>query len=171
MQNEPGTREYHPELLSRRGELTTWILGAAATVAWLILALGGYYVFPVLPVLAVLLVLAGMGISLGNWMDRHSLIRIDPMGIQYENGLRRTYFKWDEIVRVEVYAHRWGDKVLVLGENSRFDFRTLGEVKMRGETKGKMGFAAGGHILQTILSETGMKEIAHDEDGYYYARD
>jgi len=149
----------------------TWILAAAANVAWLILSLGGYYVFPVLPVLAVLLVLAAMGISLGNWMDRHSLIRIDSNGIRYENGLRRTHFEWNEIKRVEVYGHKWGDKVRVLGEKSRFDFRTLGEVKVRGESKGKMGFVGGDFILQTILSETSMKEIEHDEDGYYYARE
>jgi hypothetical protein len=171
MHSDSRTRDYRPELLSRRGELTTWVLGLAALAAWLVLALGGYRIHLVLPVVAVLLIFAAMGISLGNWMDRHSLIRIKSSGIEYRNGLRHTRLEWSEIVRVEVFAHKWGDKVRVLGESAHFDFRTLGEVEVHGEIKGRMGFMDGDYILQTILQEAHMKEVKHDDTGYYYVRE
>ena len=169
--NSVTTSEYRPILLSRRGEYTAWGLALVCLVALLILVVGGYRVHPALPVLTGLLVLAGMGISLGNWMDRKTVIRIDNTGIEYHNGLRNTRMHWEAIERVEVYPHEWGDKVRVLSKDSRFNFRKLGEVKVGGETKGSMGFAEGDQILMIILQEAALKEIRHNDEGYYYARE
>lgn len=163
-------REYHPELISRRGEVTAWGLAAVGLVAWGFLVVGGYGVNVFLPILTVLLILAGMAISLGNWMDRHTVIRVDADGIEYHNGLRNTRLAWGEIRRLEIRAHKWGDKVRVLGDDAHFAFRTFGEVKVGGETKGAMGFAGGDQIVKTILDATGLKEIDRDENGYYYER-
>ena len=170
MQSEGERSQYHPELISRRGELTAWTLAILTTGAWIFLAIGDHRIFWGIPVLAVLLLLSALSISLGNWMDRQSVITVDPAGIKFTNGVRHAELGWHQIQQVKVYKHRWGDKVHVVGERSHFSFRKLGEVTARGQVKGRMGFADGEYILQTVLKSAGLREIEHDQEYYYYAR-
>lgn len=167
---ENHAREYTPELLSRRGEVTAWSLACAALLAWIILWIGDYYIFPILPVIAIVLVLAAGSISLGNWMDRHTFIRISDSQIEYSNGIRHTILAWENIQRIEVNTHQWGNKIHVIGPDSHFSFRNLGEVSVGGEVKGRMGFAQGDFILDRILEKTGMGEITYNQEYYYYTR-
>ena len=46
----------------------------------------------------------------------------------------------------------------------------LGEVKYRGEIKGRVGFVEGESILQEILESSGLQENDQNENGRYYAR-
>lgn len=170
MEQKPDTHEYYPERISRRGELTAWGLAAVCGAGWLILVFVDGSVNPVLSILTILFVFAGLGISLGNWMDRVTVIRTDPSGIEFHNGLRNVTLLWEHIERVIVVSHKWGDKVYVIGEKARFYFRKYGEVVVRGDTKGRMGFAAGEDIFRLILEKAGLKEVERSEDEVYYSR-
>ena len=71
---------------------------------------------------------------------------------------------------VRVIPSPWGNKVEVYGEKSHFTFRTLAEVKVRGELKGRFGFAQGEEILRQIVLNSNL-EIKDDPGaGYYYVR-
>ena len=171
MPQELPAQEFRPQLLSRRGELIAWSLAILVMLTWVILVATGKPVQRLLPFLAIVLLFAGMGISLSNWMDRHSLIHLDPESVTFDNGLRHTHLKWDEIRQVQVFPSSWGDKVRVIGEHSYFEFRTLGEVKVQGEVKGRMGFSEGDKILKRILEMAGLRKVAHSGGGEYYARE
>jgi len=162
--------EYHPELISRRGELIAWTTTLMALSAWGILLLFAAPVHSALKFLAIFLLFSALAISLGNWMDRHTLLRIYPDGIRFENGLRRAHLRWDEIQQVQVFPSNWGKKVSVLGVQAHFDFRTLGEVTVQGDIKGRMGFADGEAILKKIVREAGLKQVEGPENGEYYTR-
>lgn len=164
------TGEFHPVLLSRRGELIAWVTALLVWAAWWIIRLRNLPLFPALPILAVILLLAALSISLGNWMDRQTVLRLDPDRVVYQNGLRHANLTWDEIRQVQVFPSNWGKKVRVVGQNAHFEFRTLGEVKVQGETKGQMGFSAGEGILRNILEAAHLHQIKHPGPGYYYAR-
>lgn len=166
-------REFHPEVLSRRGEWISWGAALLGAAAWIFLLLTGNPVSVFLVIFEILMLLASIVISLGNYMDRHMVIRLGPEGIEYENGLRRAYLKWRDIQRVEVYPAGWSSRVRVLGETGRFAFRTLGEVHLRGETKDRIGFEKGWLILERILELSDLQEIkpADAPAGVrYYAR-
>ena len=162
--------EYRPELLSRRGEYVAWGIALIAISAWLILHLTNTLVFGSLTFLAVLLALSGVAISLGNWMDRRTVLRLDPEGVWFDNGLRQVLMHWSEIRQVQVSPSAWGKKVHVIGEKSHFGFRMLGEVMLQGEVKGRMGFEKGEEILGHILEGTRLKQVPGPENGSYYAR-
>jgi len=166
-----GRVEYRPELLSRRGEYIAWGTALAVIVAWVILYLTRTPVFSGLRFLAILLALSGVAISLGNWMDRRTILRIEPDGVWFDNGLRQVSLYWSEIRQVQVYPSAWGKKVRVTGEKTHFDFRTLGEVILKGEVKGRMGFEKGEEILRHILENTRLKLVPSPENGSYYARE
>ena len=166
-----GRVEYRPELLSRRGEYIAWGTALAVIVAWVILYLTRTPVFSGLRFLAILLALSGVAISLGNWMDRRTILRIEPDGVWFDNGLRQVSLHWSEIRQVQVYPSAWGKKVRVTGEKTHFDFRTLGEVILKGEVKGRMGFEQGEEILRHILENTRLKLVPSPENGSYYARE
>jgi hypothetical protein len=162
---------YRPELLSRKGEGIAWGLAVLVAATWAALATTGYPVHLVVPVLTIVLALSGGGISLSNWMDRHTQIRLDGEGVTFDNGLRHTSLTWCEIRQVQVFPGGWGSKVRVIGPHAAFDFRTLGEVKLQGEVKGRMGFMQGEKILHQILQASGLKEAKHTSTGYYYSRE
>ncbi len=163
--------EFLPEMLSRRGEVVSWGMALLSLVAWLILWINGKPVFLGLKALAVLLALTGLLISLGNWTDRQTRLRIDPAGIFFENGLRKVFMRWEEIQKVEVFPSAWGSKVRVLAEEAHFDFRMLGEVKMQSEIKGRMGFADGEQILHHICKQSNLKQAQGPGNSYYYLRE
>ena len=162
-------QEYHPELISRRGEALAWGSALLVVAAWIILVVRGRSAPAAVPVLAVFLFLAALGISLSNWMDRQTHILIDTQGISFHNGLRHTHLTWNQIRQVQVFPSPWGRKVEVIGPQSHFNFRTMGEVKVQGEVKGRMGFRQGEAILKLILERAHLKQIEHPGSGYYYA--
>jgi hypothetical protein len=60
--------------------------------------------------------------------------------------------------------------VQVFGEGGFFQFRILGEVRVRGELRGRMGFEAGEEILREMIKLSGLKTVDKQGDGDYYAR-
>ena len=162
-------REFHPELLSRRGEWTAWGLVLAASVGMWFLKRDGY-----IPLWAwffwAFLLFSGVSISLGNWLDRSTVIRYDESGISFEHRLRHVRLGWHEIQTVAVLPTRWGKSVQVIGEKSHFSFKTLGTVEFQGEVRGRTGFAEGQAILDAILRKSDFVLVEESNNAYYYAR-
>jgi hypothetical protein len=157
MDQPSAPEEFHPQLISRRGELIAWASALMVLAGWFILRQSRQAMLPVVPILAILLLLAALSISLGNWVDRNTYIRLENGGITFNNGLRHAHFKWDQIRRVEVTPSKWGKKVEVLGDQAHFGFRTLGEVEAYGNTIGRVGFENGEWILEHILERSGLQ--------------
>jgi hypothetical protein len=151
--------KFHPELISPRGQRIAWAFTLLVGAAWVVLILQGQQVPFAVPVLAILLLLAALSISLGNWMDRRTEIQIGNDGITFTNGVRNAQLAWDDIQEVRITPSRWGKKVEVIGTQAHFEFRTLGEVKVQGELKGRLGFPQGEHILKRIVSAAGLKPV------------
>jgi hypothetical protein len=162
--------EFRPELQSRRGETLAWLTALLSFTAWTILSLTGRLVLSVVPIMSFFFLFAAASISLGNWVDRSTVLRLDEHGVGFKNGLRNVYLKWETMRKIEVFGSSWGRKVRVIGDEAHFDFRTLGELTMAGEVKGRMGFREGETILELILSKAGLKEVEHTGNSYYYAR-
>jgi hypothetical protein len=163
--------EFRPEIFSRRGEVTAWGLAILAMVSWFTLWVRSTPAPVLFIILALFLLGAALTISLSNWSDRHTFLRLEANGVRFENGLRRVYLTWDEIQKVQIFATNLGDRVRVSGVNTFFSFRMLGEVSLRGQVRGRMGFDDGERILRHILRETGLKRIDQPGEGYYYARE
>lgn len=167
LENE--SREFRPELLSRRGEWTAWALAWAASAGMWFLDRSGY-----IPLWAwvfwFFLSFSAFSISLGNWLDRNTVIGLGVDGIRFENGLRRVWLRWNEIQKVAVLPARWGKTVQVVGEKSHFGFKTLGEVQFQGEVRGRTGFHGGQVIQDVILQKAGLVLVEESNNAYYYAR-
>ena len=148
---------FQPVQLSRRGEITAWVLALITfiTLLFVWVRMGGLPLFSAL--IPGFFLLSAMSISLGNWMDRKTSIGLDADGVSFQNGLRKVRLSWDEIQEVSVHTHRFGDKVYLTGENTRFGFRMMGTVRLKGEVKGEMGFAEGEAILSSILERSGLQ--------------
>ena len=154
MQDQAYPQEYRPELIPRRGEFLAWITTIMVLGAWFILYRAGQPVLVVVPILGILLLFAALSISLGNWMDRHTLLRLEERGVSFHNGLRHVHLQWEQIQRVNVIPSNWGKKVQVIADHAYFEFRTLGQVEAQGMTLGKVGFEQGDRILERILEQS-----------------
>jgi hypothetical protein len=167
--SESKTREFRPELLPRRSEWTAWVLALAASVGMWFLHRDGYT-----PAWAwifwAFLLFSSASISLGNWLDRTTVIWLEADGVRFENGLRRVRLGWPEVQKVAILPARWGKSIQVVGEKSHFGFKTLGEVQFQGEVRGCIGFSEGQAILDVILHETGLVLVEESNNAYYYAR-
>jgi uncharacterized membrane protein len=166
---ESNVRTYKPELQSRRSELVAWGLAIASLVGLLFLNLGGMIFFWSL-VFVVFLIFAALSISLGNWMDRKTQIRVDNEGIVFRNGLRNVRLDWPSINIVKTIPARWGEKVQVIGAKAHFEFNTLGEVIFQQKVQGRVGFQQGKGIMDEIIHKSGLTSVAKNGDSYYYSR-
>jgi hypothetical protein len=164
------SREFHPELIPRKGERTAWLLFAIALVFLAVSLWSADALTWLAIVLVVVLFFSAGSISLGNWVDRKTSLDITADGVRFQNGLREVVMGWDEIQAVIVMESAWGERVQVRGPANHFTFRTLGEVWMQGELKGQMGFAEGGSILKEILQHSGLKLSETTEKVRYYSR-
>lgn len=172
---EPEPRTYRPELIPRRGEMIAWASAGLVCLGWLVLLLTGKPVPGSLGFLAVFLILAGASISLGNWMDRQTVLTLDSEGVSFKNGLRNVRLTWEEINRVEIYPSNWGARARVIGKHAHFAFRKLGVVNVGGEEKGRIGFGEGEEIVSRIVRSAGLREVTGSQSGprgaRYYARE
>ena len=176
MQSALAPREYRPELISRRGELIAWGSFLLVGATWIFLIVSGQSYCLAVPVVAIIFFLAALSISLGNWMDRHTLLCINNDSVAYQNGIRSVEIRWENIQEVQVLPAQWGKKVHVIADQAHFRFQMLGEVKLQGEVKGRVGFTEGEMILDEIierskLHETQAPEQDQSENGVYYARE
>ncbi len=167
--------EFKPELVSRRSELIAWGSAIVVNSAWLLLLIFNQSLSFWLPILGVPLLLIAIGMSLGNWMDRKTKLRLDGEGVYFSNGLRHVTLNWGEIKEVRVLPAQWGEKVQVFGERSYFGFHTLGEVFAYGKPLGRTGFVEGDFILQVILDKADLSAVNQinvegRQEGYYYSR-
>lgn len=170
--DNPPARVFHPEMLSRRGELTAWGMALVFLAMWLFLRANGKDVWAALPVFGFLLLLAALSISLGNWMDRTTLLRLDAEGVEFHNILRHVRFDWDDIRQVRLSPATWSRRVEVFSLRGRFTFHTLGEIRYQGEVRGRVGFAQGDDILREIVQACHLKFVADKRPGYsYYTRE
>ncbi len=163
------TNTYRPVLLPRRGELIAWTLTALATLGLVAFFLRD---FPPLWawIFVVLLYLAALSISLGNWMDRHTLLCLGPDAVTFHNGLRHVHLAWNEVLEVHSLPGRWGRKVHVIGEKMHFSFDTLSEVSFQGQVRGRFGFAQGDEIWGHILHSSGLTVEKLDGQFVRYSR-
>lgn len=169
-------QEYNPELVSRRSELIAWGSAILVNGTWLLLILFGQPLSFWLPILGIPLILIAAGMSLGNWMDRHTVLKLDFESIFFSNGLRHVQLKWQEVQEVRVLPAQWGKKVQVFGERSYFGFHTLGEVSANGKVLGRTGFVDGDRVLEQILDRAALSEVKQvgvggQQEGYYYSRE
>ncbi len=167
---------FKPELASRRGELTAWGSAVLVNGTWILLLSIDQPLSFWLPILGIPFLLIAAGISLANWMDRHTLLKLDKESIYFSNGLRRVQLLWFEIKEVRVLPAQWGKKVQVFGERSYFGFHTLGEVKAHGKVLSRTGFVDGERVLEQIINqaelrETKQIEAGSQQEGYYYSRE
>lgn len=163
-------REFRPELSPRRGEITAWGLWLVVSLvlAWMQRSRGE------IPLWAWIfwgfLAFAALSISLGNWMDRHTVLRLDEEGMHFSNGLRHAALRWEELRRVTVTPTPLGRRVQVFGDNTFFQFKTLGEFIFQGEVRGRSGFAAGEEILQEILRRGNLTHLEKGDGTLSYTR-
>jgi hypothetical protein len=163
------TETYTPELLSRRGEITAWTLAALAAFGLYLLALRQPLPFWAWFFVAIL-VFSAASISLGNWMDRRTFIRVEANGLHYENGLRKTTLTWDAIKEVRTAPARWGTSVQVIGSQAYFSFSTLGEMQFQGQVRGRTGFLKGKSILDEIIRSSGLTKMEQTGQFLTYSR-
>lgn len=176
MQPAFAPREYRPTLISRRGELIAWGSFLLVGATWIIMIFYGQRSCLAVPVLAILLLLAALSISLGNWMDRNTVLCIKEDSVSYQNGIRNVEIRWENIKEVHVLPAQWGKKVHVIADQAHFHFQMLGEVKVLGEVKGRVGFTEGDLILEEIIECSKLHEIQPPEQdqsevSVYYARE
>ncbi|MBT3322003.1 MAG: hypothetical protein HN392_06920 [Anaerolineae bacterium] len=163
-------KEFRPELISRRGELNAWVFALVVSIAlgFMFWAMGN------IPTVAWVfwgfLFFAALSTSFGNWMDRSTVMGLDDNGIAFENGIRQVALNWQEVKSVNVIPARWGKTVQLIGEESHFEFRTLGEVQYQGEVTGRLGFVEGDDVLKEILKKTKLRLEKEEKGSYYYSR-
>lgn len=171
MQANGSSQEFRPVLTNRNGEVLAWLaalsLGAAAIA---LRGQGGVFTGS-LPYLAGFVGLVAAGISLSNWMDRQTVLRLDDRGVFFTNGLRRVSLSWDQIDQISIFSGALGKRVQVVGGVQHFEFRYLSEVAVLGSSQGRLGFPDGVTILATLLREAGLqRDPASQGNTVYYSR-
>ena len=163
-------KELHPELISRRGELNAWAFALVVSAALGIMRFSMGEIPSVAWVFWGFLLFAALSTSLGNWMDRGTVMSLNDSGIAFENGIRQVALSWSDVKKVNVIPARWGKNIQVIGDESHFEFRTLGEIQYQGEIRGRLGFAEGDEVLKEILKKTNLRLEKEEKGSYYYSR-
>lgn len=161
-------KTYTPELAPRQGEFTAWGLALFSLVGLAILTYAGFSSW-IANFFVGFLFFSALSISLGNWMDRRTRLSLGPGGVSFTNGLRTVQLDWDAIREVRIYPGQTGNAVEVIGAQTHFSFKTLGEMKYEGQTRMRTGFVDGERILDVIVARAGLVK-AQQSDFTRYVR-
>jgi hypothetical protein len=163
-------QEFRPLIGNRRTELFAWILAIITLLgSWFSpVLLGIGHLFTVF--LVVFFVLSAVLISFGNWLERHTTLKLADTGIEYKNGIRLVRVNWKDIKEVRVYPSGKGSKVVVYSGHEYFSFQTLTEVSTGSKVKIRYGFDKGEEILEMILQRSNLQDVGkhHTEQYDYY---
>lgn len=175
MSPDAARRHFRPEPMARRGEGIAWASAILVGATWLLLIQLEAGVILLVPILAVALLLIALSISLGNWVNRSTVLSLGPADVRFKNGLRNAQLAWEDVQEVRVLPAPWGRKVQVIGRQAHFDFNTLGEVQANGRTVARTGFPAGESILEEIVEKAQLQQMEPAAAGLpagsdYYAR-
>jgi len=161
---------FRPETISRQGERNAWILTGFALIVELVMVWRFSRPLGWITLLAVFLLVSAIFISLSNWVDRKTVLILNPGGVEFHSKLRNAQLSWDQVEKVSVIKDRWGQRVHVSGAKTHFNFRMLSEVELRGKIGGKMGFPDGETILKEIINTSGLSLTENKGHDRYYAR-
>ncbi len=165
-------QEFRPVLMARRGEIVSWLVWLAVTLAWIALSrLGSVPLF--VPLFWGVLTLMAAGASLGNWMDRRTVLRLDEHRVFFYNGLRTVDLPWSAVQRMEVLPSRWGRVVHVWGDDAHFRMRTLADIQAVGSAtvSTQVGFPDADAIITQIQRRANLQVCKQLSDGHsYYER-
>lgn len=163
--------KFQPERLSRRGEITAWGLAALAVSGGILQRRLGLTVHWLYIFLALVLIFSAAAISLTNWVDRRTVLRLEAGGLAFSNGLRQVEIAWHRIREVQELTLNPGKMIRIFADDGRyFSFRTYGEVTLRGKVRGQVGFRDGERILAHIIEKSSLKR-SQRSDGVYYVRE
>ncbi len=165
-------QDFQPLLAPRVNELTFWLVAVVFLLVGFFLRSiempGSFFAI----LLGILALLQAIGLSVSNWMDRKTVLRLRPEGIMYQNGLQHIDLSWEQIQGVEVVRTRWNSRrVFVLGNNRKFHFQTLARLMYNNQKVLKYGFEQGDYILAMILKNCEFEMTTQpNPDSYYYSR-
>lgn len=159
-----------PVLNSRRNEFIAWLFSVVLLVAVLVTSRNRIELYTWFYIGVALVSLAAVVLSLNNWIERNTLLRIDQQGVAYASPLRSLALGWEQIEKMRVVRSVLNKKIYVFGERSFFSFHTLAEGKVGGRVKARMGFAEGEQILQIILERAKLTLMEQQDGSAYYAR-
>lgn len=165
-------RELRPVSGSRRPEAMAWAFALVMLAATQIAPEGFRSIVFGTWALAVYFGLSAVVMTAGNWLERHTRLRLDATGVELVQPGRTTRLVWSEIDRVEVRHSAHGSRVFVGGDAARFSFRTLADIKIRDKIRDRYGFEDSDTILETILERSALNRVRKElANGYLYTRD
>jgi hypothetical protein len=161
---------YSPLAIDRQGERMAWSL-AVAVLALLVFLRWRMQTWALaLLILFGLLLLAGIMISFGGWMERNTRIEADPQEIRYRNPLRVRKIRWPEIRRVSAYPRGSGWRVHVESQREAFTFQSRTVI---GTGLGKpleTGVEGGVALVSAIAGMAHLDVVIRDGDGWACTR-
>jgi hypothetical protein len=169
-ETETTERTFSPAAVDRRGEGVGWLLtaGLAAGLAVIFWRSGGV---PWLG-LVLLVILIGLSslVSLGNWLESNTTIRLDVAGIEERQPLHSVALRWDEILELWAWPASRGWRILVRGTGGQILFRT-GErlVSARGPEL-RLGFPQGEQLAARVRNAAQLAAPQPQEAGWVCRR-
>jgi hypothetical protein len=153
------SQTFRPALTSRKGEIGSWVSFFIAVFSgWVLLRQGSSLVW-FIALFAALFLFVAIGTTLANWMERKTILTIQPEGVFFTNGLRRVFLKWEEIKELRILPARWGNSVHVIGDQAHFHYLLGGQVSVMGRGRERIGFTQGEQILKILMSRTGLTPL------------
>lgn len=158
---------YKPIINSRRSELMAWIFSISLIVIQFAQPVTGFFKVGGI-LLAIFFLLSAIIISLGNWTNRKTVLRIREVGIDLDNGIKMITFKWQDIIRIEVFTGRFNDKISLITESGRMNFDIAVSDDNKSATSQRFGFQEGDEILKILLDRSKVSQQKVDAEGYVY---
>jgi hypothetical protein len=121
-------------------------------------------------IFAAVMLFMSLSISLGNWMDRRTILTLEAGGVLFTNGLRAVNIPWGDLQMITVRPTRWGKTAHVLGRNVHFNFSMFNKMEFQGRTQPAAGFVDGQNILDAMIRSAALTRSSVEDQVYSYSR-
>jgi hypothetical protein len=162
----PDEAVFRPAPVDRRGEGVAWLLSLAlAGGLFLLRRLSGGVPWLGLVFLALLVALAAL-VSIGNWLEARTSIRIDGDGIEERTPLRSVRLAWGEVAELWAWPASLGWRILVRGAGGQILFRTGERMSSPRGAELRLGFPEGERMAAHVRSASRLSLPERQDAGW-----
>ena len=166
----PDGKTYRPAPVDRRGERVGWLLSLALAGGLLLLQrFSGGIAWLGLVFLALLVALAAL-VSIGNWLEAGTSIRIDAQAIEERTPLRSVRLGWGEVDEMWTWPASRGWRILLRGTGGQILFRTGERMSFPRGAELRLGFPEGEQMAGVVRRAARLSAPLRQDDGWVCRR-
>lgn len=167
---EIGPGRYSPVPLDPSGLRMAWLLSVVTSLVCVYLLQRNLTPPPFIWLTSGFLILLALSISFSHWLERRTVVILEPEAIRYESPLRKITIPWDAIEELWCESIRGGWRFIVSGSGAVLRFQSLVVLRSGMGREVRTGYVEGKQIARVVHKHAELQGLERKDQIWIYRK-